>query len=379
MVDDVAAAVSFYTTHLGFTLLTNQAPAFADVKRGNLRLLLSGPDQLGWTTHARRQAAWPGRVESHPSACRRHRCRSRPAAGGGRGLPERRGHRSRREADPARRSVRQPDRAVSTSRSLTGPCVTRVETHARAAAVTHGPGRLATPIRASVLWCYSHRNPISSAGLDQSLGGALHAWAQHAGLLRPRGHYGLQRPGPTSAALFGSHGSSRGAGGTADWPRRDCVAPVPDPAAAALPTRALAPDPHRDLGSWHDLLRRHAVGTGSRVVHTRPGRESRHGWHCHRGLHGPLSGPHWRESRPPTPHGLLWRHAGGWLFRGKPVHWADCRLLRIHRRLPFQCRGIGSGRAADAHTGQPGGESTHEPAAVDLAERWSAARLARPG
>jgi len=43
MVDDVAAAVNFYTTHLGFTLLTNQAPAFADVKRGNLRLLLSGP------------------------------------------------------------------------------------------------------------------------------------------------------------------------------------------------------------------------------------------------------------------------------------------------------------------------------------------------
>ena len=43
MVDDVEAAIAFYTTHLGFTLLTNQAPAFADVERGNLRLLLSGP------------------------------------------------------------------------------------------------------------------------------------------------------------------------------------------------------------------------------------------------------------------------------------------------------------------------------------------------
>jgi catechol 2,3-dioxygenase-like lactoylglutathione lyase family enzyme len=42
MVDDVDAAVAFYTTHLGFTLLSNQAPAFADVIRGNLRLLLSG-------------------------------------------------------------------------------------------------------------------------------------------------------------------------------------------------------------------------------------------------------------------------------------------------------------------------------------------------
>ena len=43
MVDDVAAAVDFYTTQLGFTVLTNFAPAFADVKRGHLRLLLSGP------------------------------------------------------------------------------------------------------------------------------------------------------------------------------------------------------------------------------------------------------------------------------------------------------------------------------------------------
>ena len=32
MVDDVAAAVEFYATHLGFTRLTKQGPAFADVK-----------------------------------------------------------------------------------------------------------------------------------------------------------------------------------------------------------------------------------------------------------------------------------------------------------------------------------------------------------
>jgi catechol 2,3-dioxygenase-like lactoylglutathione lyase family enzyme len=43
MVDDVQAAVDFYTTHLGFTLGTHYPPAFADVQRGNLRLLLSGP------------------------------------------------------------------------------------------------------------------------------------------------------------------------------------------------------------------------------------------------------------------------------------------------------------------------------------------------
>lgn len=43
MVNDVAEAISFYTECLGFELLSNAAPAFADVKRGNLRLLLAGP------------------------------------------------------------------------------------------------------------------------------------------------------------------------------------------------------------------------------------------------------------------------------------------------------------------------------------------------
>jgi catechol 2,3-dioxygenase-like lactoylglutathione lyase family enzyme len=42
MVEDVAASVDFYTKHLGFKVL-NQFPPFADVARGNLRLLLSGP------------------------------------------------------------------------------------------------------------------------------------------------------------------------------------------------------------------------------------------------------------------------------------------------------------------------------------------------
>jgi len=43
IVDNVEAAVTFYTTHLGFRLLTSTFPAFADVTRGDLRLLLSGP------------------------------------------------------------------------------------------------------------------------------------------------------------------------------------------------------------------------------------------------------------------------------------------------------------------------------------------------
>jgi catechol 2,3-dioxygenase-like lactoylglutathione lyase family enzyme len=43
MVDDVGEAITFYTKLLDFELLTSAVPAFADVKRGNLRLLLAGP------------------------------------------------------------------------------------------------------------------------------------------------------------------------------------------------------------------------------------------------------------------------------------------------------------------------------------------------
>src|SRR4030081_1444936 len=43
MVDDVEDAVAFYTNHFGFTVRSSAAPAFADVVRGDLRLLLSGP------------------------------------------------------------------------------------------------------------------------------------------------------------------------------------------------------------------------------------------------------------------------------------------------------------------------------------------------
>jgi catechol 2,3-dioxygenase-like lactoylglutathione lyase family enzyme len=43
MVDDVEAAIDFYTTYFGFTVRSAAAPAFADVTLGHLRLLLSGP------------------------------------------------------------------------------------------------------------------------------------------------------------------------------------------------------------------------------------------------------------------------------------------------------------------------------------------------
>lgn len=43
MVDDVDEAVAWYTKHLGFEVISSAAPAFADIKRGSLRLLISGP------------------------------------------------------------------------------------------------------------------------------------------------------------------------------------------------------------------------------------------------------------------------------------------------------------------------------------------------
>jgi catechol 2,3-dioxygenase-like lactoylglutathione lyase family enzyme len=44
MVEDVEEALAFYEGNFGFQRLSSKAPAFADVQRGNLRLLLSGPE-----------------------------------------------------------------------------------------------------------------------------------------------------------------------------------------------------------------------------------------------------------------------------------------------------------------------------------------------
>ena len=64
LVDDVQAAIDFYTTHLGFTVNTHPAPAFADVLRGPLRLLLSGPTSSG-ARATPTDATDPGRNRIH--------------------------------------------------------------------------------------------------------------------------------------------------------------------------------------------------------------------------------------------------------------------------------------------------------------------------
>jgi catechol 2,3-dioxygenase-like lactoylglutathione lyase family enzyme len=47
MIDDVPAAVQFYTTLLGFTLEHDASPAFATVARDGVRLMLSGEGSSG--------------------------------------------------------------------------------------------------------------------------------------------------------------------------------------------------------------------------------------------------------------------------------------------------------------------------------------------
>lgn len=70
MVDDVEAAIAWYTTHLGFSVLSSYAPAFADVQRGALRLLLSGPTSSAGRPMADGEKPGPRRLEPHSPHCR---------------------------------------------------------------------------------------------------------------------------------------------------------------------------------------------------------------------------------------------------------------------------------------------------------------------
>lgn len=60
MVEDVQAAYAFYTTHMGFVPGAVNSPAFADIRRGNLRLLLSGPQSSAGRPMADGRVPAPG-------------------------------------------------------------------------------------------------------------------------------------------------------------------------------------------------------------------------------------------------------------------------------------------------------------------------------
>jgi len=59
IVDDVEAAVGFYTEHLGFSVAMFPAPAFAALDRGDLRLYLSAPRGSGGGARAAVDGSMP--------------------------------------------------------------------------------------------------------------------------------------------------------------------------------------------------------------------------------------------------------------------------------------------------------------------------------
>jgi catechol 2,3-dioxygenase-like lactoylglutathione lyase family enzyme len=60
MVDDVEKSIDFYTRHFGFTVRNSFPPAFADVVRGRLRLLLAGPQSSAGRPMADGRQPGPG-------------------------------------------------------------------------------------------------------------------------------------------------------------------------------------------------------------------------------------------------------------------------------------------------------------------------------
>ena len=119
MVDDVAESVAFYTEVLGFEPLTNAAPAFAAVTRGQLRLLLAGPASSAGRPMPDGAQPGPGgwnRIHFVVDDLDAEVSRLRDA---GARVPQRRARRTGRQADPASGSVGQRDRVVPTAHELT--------------------------------------------------------------------------------------------------------------------------------------------------------------------------------------------------------------------------------------------------------------------
>ena len=116
IVNDVDEAILFYCQHLGFKEEMHPAPTFAMLSRGDLRLVLSAvgggpgggqamsdgtlPQPGGWN----RFTIEVSDIDATVQTLRRSGAR----------LPERHSDRGGRQADSARRSLRQPDRIVRT-------------------------------------------------------------------------------------------------------------------------------------------------------------------------------------------------------------------------------------------------------------------------
>lgn len=111
IVDDVDAAIAFYTQALGFTLTMHPAPSFAMLARGDLRLLVNGttgpggasqpmpdgrrPEPGGWNRIQRRSTI---------SKTRSHACADQARSFATRSSPEWAASRSSSKTPPATRS-----------------------------------------------------------------------------------------------------------------------------------------------------------------------------------------------------------------------------------------------------------------------------------
>jgi len=70
IIDDVTAAIAFYTTHLGFSLVAHPAPDFAILSQGELRLLVNASSDLAVPHNPCRMAANRSRVAGSGSRSR---------------------------------------------------------------------------------------------------------------------------------------------------------------------------------------------------------------------------------------------------------------------------------------------------------------------
>ena len=115
MVDDVDQAIDFYAKHFRFDAGHNASPAFAEVSRGNLRLLLAGPESSAGRPMPDGRKPEPGGWNRIHFVGRRHQRRGRATPRRRRQLPQRHRQRTRRSADP-RSTTRPATRSRSSSR-----------------------------------------------------------------------------------------------------------------------------------------------------------------------------------------------------------------------------------------------------------------------
>ena len=133
LVDDVDESIAFYTKHLGFEVRTSFAPAFADVTRGNLRLLLSGPTSSAGRPMPDGATPGPGGWNRIHLIVDDIAARGGPAPQRRGALPQRHRHRARRPADPDRGPVREHRRALPARGHLTRHPVPQAATPSRLA------------------------------------------------------------------------------------------------------------------------------------------------------------------------------------------------------------------------------------------------------